>query len=131
MKSNEYRSKTIDKMLGGTNYTPPATVWMALYTVAPTEAGGGTECSGGSYARVSITNDATAFPAASDGEKANGTAITFPTATAPWGTVVAWGLHQHATNDDLVVWGLLDDPEVVEDTDTKSFGVGTLQFSEQ
>jgi hypothetical protein len=40
-------------------YTPAA-VWVGLFTAAPTDAGGGTEATGGSYARVQLTQaDAT------------------------------------------------------------------------
>jgi hypothetical protein len=34
-------------------------------------------------------------------------AITFPQATASWGTVVAWGLYDAATAGDLVCWDYL------------------------
>lgn len=130
MKATSVRTQVLDKLLGQTDFTPAATLYVALYTVAPTEDGGGTEVSGGSYARVAVTNDVTNFPGAVDGAKSNGVAITFPTATALWGDVVAFGLHSHITNDALVLWGVLDDPENVDDTNTAVFDVGTLQFEE-
>jgi len=64
----------------------PATIYFALMTVAPTPSGGGTEVTGGSYARVALTNNATNFPAAATRQKRNGVAIDFGTATADWGT---------------------------------------------
>src|SRR2546430_1282707 len=40
-------------------YSPPA-IYIGLFTAAPTDAGGGTEATGGSYARVQMTQaDAT------------------------------------------------------------------------
>lgn len=45
------------------------------------------EPSGGGYARVAITNNTTNWPAASNGQKSNGTDILFPVATADWGQV--------------------------------------------
>ena len=36
--------------------TGPATLYVALFTSAPTDAGGGTEVSGGSYARAAVTS---------------------------------------------------------------------------
>jgi len=132
MKANATRSAVLDKLLGRTDFTPPVTLYVALYTVAPTEDGGGTEVSGGSYARVAVTNNVTNFPGAVDGAKSNGTAIVFPAATALWGDIVAFGLHSHITNDALVFWGVLDDPVNVSDADVApaSFDVGTLQFEE-
>lgn len=101
-KSDYLESKVLDHLLGRTTYTAPATVYVALYTTAPTDAGGGTEVSGGGYARKAVTNDATNWPAASGGSKANGTAIAFPEATANWGTVVAWGLFDASSDGNLL-----------------------------
>jgi len=84
-KSNYLENKVLDHVLGGGDYTRPATVYVALYTVAPSDTGGGTEVTGGSYARAAVTNNSTNWPAASGGEKSNGTEITFETATASWG----------------------------------------------
>lgn len=131
MKSDTYRSNVIDHLLGNVSFTPPATLYAALYTVAPTESGGGVEVSGGSYARVSVTNNLTNFPAATLGTKSNGTSIVFPTATASWGQVTSFGLHSHATNDALVVWGMLDDELVVTNGTTPTFPPASLSFSEE
>ncbi len=63
----------------------PATRYFALFNGNPTS--GGTEASGTGYARVSVTNNSTNFPAASGGEKTNGTAISFGTVgSGGWGT---------------------------------------------
>jgi hypothetical protein len=64
-----------------------ANCYVALYTDTPGDAGGGTEVSGGSYARQAAT-----FAAASDGVASNSVAIEFPEATAAWGTVKGWGI---------------------------------------
>jgi hypothetical protein len=73
-----------NKMLGhlfGTAYTAPTTVYMALSTTTPTDAGGNvTEPSGNGYARVAIGNNSTNWNAASGGTVTNKTAITFPEA---------------------------------------------------
>lgn len=37
------------------SYTSPTTVYLALFTTATDDAGGGTECTGGSYARQALT----------------------------------------------------------------------------
>jgi len=70
----------LDSQLGGT-------VYLALYTVAPTASSAGTEVSGGSYARQSFT-----FNTAASGVKTSSATINFPTATAAWGTIVAWAV---------------------------------------
>ena len=49
-KSDYLENEILDHVLGGADYSRPATVYIALYTAAPTDAGGGTEVTGGSYA---------------------------------------------------------------------------------
>jgi hypothetical protein len=129
-KSDYLENKVLDLLLGGVSYTVPTTVYIALYTAAPTDAGGGTEVSGGGYARVAVTNNATNFPAASGGSKSNGTTITFPTATADWGTVVAVGIFDASTSGNLLFWANLTTSKTVQNGDTAQFASGSLTFSE-
>ena len=129
-KSDYLENKVLDHVLGGGDYTRPATVYVALYTSAPTDSGGGTEVSGGSYARVAVTNNATNWPAASGGSKANGTAITFPEATANWGTVVAFGLFDAANGGNLLYWGELLQNQAVNSGSIAGFAIGALTIRE-
>lgn len=129
-KSNYLELALLDEVLGGVNFAPPATVYVALYTAAPTDAGGGTEVSGGAYARVAVTNNAINWPAASGGSKSNGTVITFPTATAAWGTVVAFGISDAATAGNLLYWADLTTSKTIGSGDTASFAVGALTCTE-
>ena len=132
-KFNYLELKELDGALGGPDFTHPATIYVALYTVAPTSAGGGTEVSGGAYARVSATNNSTTWPAATGGgpaTKANGIAITFPTATVAWGTVVAFGIFDAASAGNGLYWGTLASTRVVNIGDTPSFAIGALTVTE-
>ena len=129
MKSVTTSSAVLDSVLGGDTYVPAAGYQFALYTVAPTQFGGGTEVSGGGYARVSVANNATTFPDAVSGVKSLGIQVAFPTATGDWGTVVAWGLHS-ASGDNLVMFGALGSSVVVTTGDTPTFAVGSIIFSE-
>lgn len=106
-KSDYLELKLLDHVLGGADYTRPATVYVAVYTTKPSDAGGGTEVTGGAYARVTFTNNGTNWPAASAGQKSNGVAITFATATAPWGKCVAFGIFDAASSGNLLYWGEL------------------------
>jgi len=129
-KSDYLENKILDFLLGGVSYTPPATVYIALFTAAPTDAGGGTEVSGGGYARVAVANNTTNFPTASNGTKSNGTTITFPTATADWGTVVAVGIFDAATGGNLLFWANLTTSKTIQNGDTAQFAAGSLTFTE-
>ena len=79
----------------------------ALFAAGTTTAA---EPSGGSYARVSITNNTTNWPTPSGGDPAtvsNGTSITFPTTTGSWGQIAGFGLWDALTTGNLRTWGLL------------------------
>lgn len=103
---------------GSASFTRPANVYFAAFTVAPTDAGGGTECSGGSYARVEMPNDETTFSPATPGLPTSTglvSTVTWPTATASWGGVVAVGVFDAPTGGNLLVWST---------TTTKAVGNG-------
>jgi hypothetical protein len=129
-KSDYQELKVLDNILSGAAYTPPATTYIALFTVTPSDTGGGTECTGGSYARAAITNNATNWPAAAAGSKSNGTAFTFPTATAGWGTVVAFGIFDASVAGNLIYWGPVSPSHAVLNTETAQFPAGTLTVTE-
>jgi hypothetical protein len=125
--SNYYESKILDHMFRNVAFTPPATVYVALFTAAPTDAGGGTEVSGGGYARQAVT-----FGAVSGGSPsqiANSAAINFPVATASWGTVVAFGLYDAATAGNLLAWANLTTSKLIDVNDQAQFATGALTIS--
>lgn len=125
--SDYLEKKILDHWLGGPDYTRPATVYVGLYTVAPSDAAGGTEVSGNAYARVAVTNNSTNWPAASGtlASKSNANAITFPTASGgDWGNVVAFGIFDDPTAGNLLGWGTVT--KTIQNGDTASFAAGTL-----
>lgn len=103
------------------------TPYIALFTTAPTDAGGGTEVSGGSYARV---NGAGKFGAPSGGSIANNAAITFPTPTGSWGTIVAYGIFTASTGGTLLRWENMTTAKAVASGDAPSFGSGKIVITE-
>lgn len=107
-----------------TLFKEDGTHYIGLFTVAPSEAGGGTEVSGGAYARQPVT-----FGAASDGTMKNSSAIEFPTATANWGTAKAWGLFDAATNGTLIWYGAIDTPKELLAGDIYRITAGSLTLS--
>jgi hypothetical protein len=129
-KSDFLELELLDHVLGNAAYTAPATVHLGLFTVTPSDTGGGTEVTGGSYARKAVTNNATNFPAAAAGSKSNGVAQSFVTATASWGTIVAFGVFDAATAGNLLWWGAISPTKVVDNGDTASFAIGALTFTE-
>ena len=53
--SNYLENALINATLRNTTYTSVATVYVSLWTSDPTDAGSGTEVSGGSYARTAVS----------------------------------------------------------------------------
>ena len=132
--SDYHEAASLDAILGS---GAPATVYVALFTARGTDAqsDAGTnfvEVSGGSYARKAVTNNATNFPAASGTTptvKANGTAITFVTATGAWGTVTAAGVYDAASAGNLLFWADLATAKTIASGDTASLAIGALTLS--
>jgi hypothetical protein len=129
-KGTYWANKALDEALGGVDFTPPPTLYIALYTAAPSAGGGGTEVSGGSYARVAVTNDLTHWPSASGGSKSNALTITFPTATADWGTVVAVAIMDASSGGNELYFGSLTQSKVVSNGDTAQFAASALTVTE-
>ena len=124
--SDYLEDKVLDHVFGGNAYTAPSTLYVALYTVAPSDTGGGTEVSGGAYARqtatftVSGTNPTTAT---------NSAAIEYPTATANYGTVVACGVFDAASSGNLLAYANLTNSNTVESGDIFRFTSGDLDIT--
>lgn len=132
-KSDFLENSLLDHELGGPDYTRPATVYVALYSVAPSDAGGGTEATGAGYARKSVTNNTTNWPPAVAGSKSNGVAITFAAATGNWSAganQVAFGIFDDPTAGNLLRWGAITTPVPVLLGDTLVFPIGTLVVTE-
>jgi hypothetical protein len=117
-------NKIIDHMLRNQAYTPPATVYVALFTTAPSDAGGGTEVSGGSYARQPV-----ALAAASGGASENSADITFPTATANWGTITHLALMDALTGGNMLMHSPLDESKTINNGDTFKINAGALDVT--
>ena len=129
-KSDFLELELLDHTLGNAAYTAPANVYVALFTVTPSDTGGGTEVTGGAYARVTVANNATNWPAAAAGAKANGVAIAFVQATADWGTVVAFGILDAVTLGNLLYWGPITPNRVISNGATASFAINDLDITE-
>jgi hypothetical protein len=122
--SDHYENIVINHLFRAQAFTPPSTIYVGLFTAAPTDAGGGTEVSGGAYARQAVT-----FSAASGGSTSNNAAINFPTASASWGTVVAFGLFDASTGGNLLAWDNLATSKTIGSGDQAVFSAGNLTLT--
>lgn len=138
--SNYAENKLLDWIFRGQSFVPPGTLYFAVFTVAPTDAGGGTEVSGGGYARVavaaSLVNFAgtqgagtTSSSSGTSGTTSNNIDIQFPSPTANWGTVVAMAVFDAATGGNMLVYGPVAPAKTVNSGDLPpKFSTGQWVF---
>lgn len=122
--SNYLENALINATLRNTSYTSPATVYVALYTSDPTDANTGTEVSGGSYARTSVT-----FAAPSNGVSLSNADCTFPQATGSWGTIGWIGLMDASTSGNLLYHTALDASKTIGTGDIFKIASGSLSVT--
>ena len=122
--SNYLENALINVTLRNTSFTAVSTPYIALFTSDPTDAGSGTEVSGGSYARTSAT-----FGAPSNGVSVTSADITFPTATASWCTVGWIGIYDASTAGNLLYHTPLDVSKTIDSGDIFKITAGNLSVT--
>lgn len=126
--SNYLENKILDHVLTSTAYTQPSR-YLALFTADPGEAGSFTNeisTSGTAYARQAVT-----FAAASSGSSATNATVTFPTATANWGTVTHVAVVDGDTEGagNVLFYGAVTTSKTIETGDTFQISSGNLTVS--
>jgi hypothetical protein len=119
--SNYLEDALINGTLRATTFTAPAAVYISLHTADPTDAGTGTEVSGGSYARQSAT-----FAAPSNGASATDADVTFPQATGNWGTIGWIGIWDASTTGNMLYHTALDASKAIDTGDIFKIASGSL-----
>ena len=96
-------NKLLDHVFGGTVYTPPPTLYYALFTTVPAQDGtGGVEVSGTGYARKAMTDNTTLWPNAVAGVKTSGAQVAFAAPGGSWGTALGYGIYDAASSGNLL-----------------------------
>ena len=104
------------------------TAYVSLHTADPLDAGG-SEVTGGAYARQGPITFANAGnnPTVSS----NSSIITFPAATANWGTVTHFGIWSAVTAGTFRGSGAVTTPKAVNNGDTARFAANALTITAQ
>ncbi len=138
--SDYLENKLIDQLFRAQTAPSTGTLYIGLLTAAPSDSGGGTEVSGGSYARVAVTSSlanwagtqsagSSVASSGTSGATSNNNAITFPTPTAGWGTVTHFGIYDAASGGNLLFWGALTIAKTVNQADTVTFPAASLSIT--
>ncbi len=120
--SDYFSNKLIDLVWRMQSFVMPASMHQCLLTSAPTNAGGGTEVSGGGYLRLAIPSTmaswsgtqgpgSTTASTGTGGSISNNNALIYPARTADWGTVVAQAMRDASTGGNFLFWSSLDVPK--------------------
>jgi len=121
--SNYLETEVLDHVFGGNAYTAPSTLYLALFTTDNTDTGGGTEVSGGAYARQTV-----AFTV-SGNTASNSADVEFPTATANYGTVVAVAVMDASTGGNQLAYAGLSSDKTIETGDVFRVPAGDLDIT--
>ena len=116
-------NKLLAHTFSNTAYTSPGTVYVALYTVAPTDSSVGTEVTGGGYVRQSASFTTTAS------DTTNASAIEWPTATADYGTVVAVAVLDASSSGNMLAFAALDTNKTISTGDVFRIPAGDLDIT--
>ncbi len=104
-KTDALEARVLDHLFKG-GATPAltalSTVYVALYTVVPSDSSAGTEVTGSSYARVAVAAAAWTRTVSSISNNAE---IAFPTVTGSAYTVVGWAIADASTAGNILFWG--------------------------
>jgi hypothetical protein len=137
--SNYLENKLIDQIFRNQAFSFPTTLYIGLLTAAPSDTGGGTEVTGGNYARASVACSlanwagtqaagSTVASTGTGGVTSNNGVVSFNTPNANWGTVTHFGIYDAASVGNLLFWGPLSSSKAVFSGDEVSIQAGQLQI---
>jgi hypothetical protein len=121
--SNYLETQLITWAMSASAVTRPTAWYVALFTAAPSDTGGGTEISGGGYARQSV-----ATWTISNNQASNAAIIDF-VSSADWGNITHVGIFDAVTSGNLLWWGSLTTPRDPASGDTVRFAANALIVS--
>jgi hypothetical protein len=136
--SDYAENKIVDHVFRNTAFSEssPATYYVALNTASCSDSSGGTEVTGGSYARVAISRATSAWKgthgtvtgasSGTSGTISNAAAITFPAATADWGTVTHLKIMDASSSGNVIVCTALTTSRNITNGSTPSFAIDAL-----
>lgn len=121
--SDYFEKLLLDWSMTTGSATRPTSWFLALYTAAPSDSGGGTEVAGNGYSRQAITFGPASTP---DGTTSNTNLVEFEADGGSWGSITHFGIFDASTSGNLLWHGALTTPRTVGDGDRLEFDVGSV-----
>lgn len=127
---SDYLEDALTAWINGTTFpAAPANLYVALFTTATDDATGGTEVTGGSYARKAVAAGGWTRGTGGPGTATNTAAITFATATADWGTITHVAVYDAITGGNRIMHGALTASRACPNGATFEFAATDLDLS--
>ena len=124
--SDHAEALLLDWLMTSGSATRPTAWYVALYTAAPSDSGGGTEVTGNGYAREAVTFAAATSPG---GTTSNTGAVTFTASGGNWGSITHIGIHDAVSGGNLLWHGAMTAAKTVNDGDTLEFSIGNIDLT--
>ncbi len=127
--TNFLEAKILDSLFRTLAAYKPAGIYLGLFTANPTDAGGGTEVSGGNYARQQVSQADASWNAPAGTPRAISNVSNIEWVGVTWtGTVTGWGIFDASTTGNLLMW--YDSADItVASGNTVRFSAGALSIS--
>ena len=138
--SNYLENKLVDRIFRGQALPTWGTLYVALLTSAPSDAGMGTEVSGTGYARKGVLSNlanwagtqgagTTTASSGTSGTTSNNAAIDFGTAGSNWGLVTHWAVCDASDGGNMLVYDAFSTTKDVVTGNRVVFVKGALQIA--
>jgi hypothetical protein len=127
LSASDYtEAAVLDHLFGITEWTVPANLYVALFTAAPADSGGGTEVSGNAYARVQVTNSGSSWTRTNNSVTNAGSIPFAAPSPSSWGTVTHFGLYDASSAGNLLFWSALNPSVTTANGVALAFAAGAL-----
>ena len=124
--SDHAEALLLDWLMTNGSATRPTAWYVALYTAAPSDSGGGTEVSGYGYGREAVTFAAATSPG---GTTSNSGAVSFTASGGDWGSITHIGIHDALSGGNLLWHGAMTASKTVADGDTLEFSIDNIDLT--
>jgi len=121
--TDTFETRVLTWVFTASSATRPTAWFVALYTAAPNDTGGGTEVSGGGYVRKAATFTVSGDTASNSG------AIEYPTATGNYGTVSHVGIFDASSGGNLIAYAALTVSKTISTGDVLRIPAGDLDVT--
>jgi hypothetical protein len=121
--TNTFETTVLTWLLTASSATRPTSWYIGLFTVAPTDSGGGTEVSGTAYVREAVTFTVTGDTAS------NSAAVEWPVAGGSWGTITDVAIFDAVTAGNMIGYATLTAAKTIATGDVFRIPLGDLDVT--